>query len=674
MAEQAARIEDGDGNIVVQAVDSTVTISGTASPKLTLIPWHLRPRPVKSDVGLLDPFTAAIPFVGRQPELQRLQDWLSDTARVSVRCLTGRAGTGKTRLAIELCRCAEALDSWDPGFATHTELARFFAHQNLAAWGWRRPTLVVIDYAAGAARALRQWLEELALNLGRNGAPLRLLLLERFADTGTGWWADLTRVSFSEAGLLDLFDPPEPEPLPVLSVDDRAALRRAVTVAASPQAAGPSEQAIIRADVFSRRTEDGEALDELMWGLIAERDLALVHGTAPVARIRLAEALADRERRRLDRLADDQQLDRKALAHMAAVLTLQGGADPDGAQAAIEQEREALGFATAARPLRMILIEALPAANGGRIGGVVPDLIGEAFIIAALTRGGLTDREQAEVLARCRSRAPTATLASVMRTAQDFAQRDQHPSLRWLDALIERCETLEEMRQIDASFPHQTVILRERAAKVTAFLVQLLSSTAEEADEEPAKAERARLLNNASVRLSALGRREEALTAAEEAVAIRRALAEQRPDAFRPDLASSLNNYANFLSALGRREEALTAAEEAVAVYRALAEQRPDAFRPNLAMSLAVLANCLEGLKGPVAALAHDCDSVALLTLSFQRWPKRYAGLMSAVCRDYLRRCKAADVEPDESLLGPVVAVFQRLQPVENAVQAEEEE
>ena len=71
-------------------------------------------------------------------------------------------------------------------------------------------------------------------------------------------------------------------------------------------------------------------------------------------------------------------------------------------------------------------------------------------------------------------------------------------------------------------------------------------------------------LNNLAVRLCALGSREQALRAAEEAVGHYRALAEARPEAFTPDLASSLNTLANGLSDLGRREDALAAAEEAV--------------------------------------------------------------------------------------------------------------
>ena len=54
-----------------------------------------------------------------------------------------------------------------------------------------------------------------------------------------------------------------------------------------------------------------------------------------------------------------------------------------------------------------------------------------------------------------------------------------------------------------------------------------------------------------SGRLADLGRREEALAAIEEAVTIRRQLAEARPDAFLPDLAMSLNNQSSRLAEPG---------------------------------------------------------------------------------------------------------------------------
>ena len=93
-------------------------------------------------------------------------------------------------------------------------------------------------------------------------------------------------------------------------------------------------------------------------------------------------------------------------------------------------------------------------------------------------------------------------------------------------------------------------------------------------------------LNNQSNALAELGRREDALAAITEAVALYREVAAARPDAFRPDLAASLNNQCNRLAELGRRGDALAAITEAVAIYREVAAARPDAFRPDLALSL----------------------------------------------------------------------------------------
>ena len=97
-------------------------------------------------------------------------------------------------------------------------------------------------------------------------------------------------------------------------------------------------------------------------------------------------------------------------------------------------------------------------------------------------------------------------------------------------------------------------------------------------------------LNNLSVRLADLGRREDALAAIQEAVGIYRELAAARPDAFRPDLATSLNNLSVRLADLGRREEALAAIQEAVTIRRELAARWPDAYRHELEQSLQVAA------------------------------------------------------------------------------------
>ena len=67
----------------------------------------------------------------------------------------------------------------------------------------------------------------------------------------------------------------------------------------------------------------------------------------------------------------------------------------------------------------------------------------------------------------------------------------------------------------------------ERAVEVTRLLLERLG-TSEGVDDEARLGDRARILNNLAVRLSELGRREEALAKAEEAVRIREGLAKAR--------------------------------------------------------------------------------------------------------------------------------------------------
>jgi hypothetical protein len=95
------------------------------------------------------------------------------------------------------------------------------------------------------------------------------------------------------------------------------------------------------------------------------------------------------------------------------------------------------------------------------------------------------------------------------------------------------------------------------------------------------------------------------LAAIEEAVDIRRRLAQTRPDAVLADLAASLDNLGNSLSDLGRRGDALTATQEGVDIRRRLAQTRPDAFLPDLATSLYNLGIRLSNLDSPEEALRN---------------------------------------------------------------------
>ncbi|WP_336113833.1 tetratricopeptide repeat-containing protein [Streptomyces sp. PTD9-10] len=119
-------------------------------------------------------------------------------------------------------------------------------------------------------------------------------------------------------------------------------------------------------------------------------------------------------------------------------------------------------------------------------------------------------------------------------------------------------------------------------------------------------------LNNLAIRLSEVGRRQEALAPAEEAVGIYRALAESNSETYLPYLASALNTLANRLSEVGRRQEALAPAEEAAGTYRVLAEAEPAAYRPDLAGALNTLANRMSevGRRQEALALAEEAAGI----------------------------------------------------------------
>lgn len=119
----------------------------------------------------------------------------------------------------------------------------------------------------------------------------------------------------------------------------------------------------------------------------------------------------------------------------------------------------------------------------------------------------------------------------------------------------------------------------------------------------------ARFLNILGIRLSDLGRVEEARDAVQEAFGIRVKLARESPQTF-------FCNEAKFqclgicLSNLGQCEEALTSAAEVVRVFQRLARENPSAFRPYLARSLTdrgywfyKLGRHQEGLRDGRAAL-----------------------------------------------------------------------
>ncbi|HST90315.1 MAG TPA: hypothetical protein VLJ14_18210 [Ktedonobacterales bacterium] len=473
----------GDGAVGVQidGSNNTVTLFAPAA-RLVLDQKHKQRAKPRNERELLLTELRATELVGRDEDLAALQVWLDGPLPIAVQCRTGRAGIGKTRLAIELCERAEAA-GWTAGFARADELQRFFDAQNLTAWRWSKPTLIVVDYAAASARMLRAWLEVLAHRPDGDEPKLRLLLLERHANARLGWWADLTRPGgLSGRGPDSLIDPTEPVPMHSLHAVQhrRALLANAIAEAARVlEKPAPDLPAPGTNPEFDRRLADNALGNEPLYLAMAGR-IAIDTGAPEALALRpgeLARLVAGAEENRLRRLAASWNIPAELILHLAACVTLEGGCTRDAARALIDAERQALDYPGPPPSVEIAkrLADALPSTDG--VDAIRPDLIGEAFVLTTIDDNWRSAAEQVTIVERAWHRAGVRVVTTVIRTVQDHAGNDpKHPSLLWFDHLIALTDDLSAMMLMADELPQQTLALRERAADLHSAIVSRMTS------------------------------------------------------------------------------------------------------------------------------------------------------------------------------------------------------
>jgi len=554
-----------------------------------------------------------VEFTGRGRELAELDAWSERPGTVAVRLIYGPGGAGKTRLLLE----------WMKRRGEAGELAGFLRDEiDDAVIDWldeAQKATLVIDYAETRA-GLFELLRRLARSRTEDGSRrVRVVLLARNAGD---WWASLLeRNEEGRALLADSLVPLSVEPLVPSDERAREFSRAAGWFAVRRGRAVPSHTPVLNDPRFGRALYLHMAAFAAVEGLAAGVD-QLLDG--------LLEHEAHFWLRRAGLVGGDGDPDvvgdflDAARASMGAI-TLRGGVGDK------PQAKLVVGRFTHEHAMRIVRLarELYPHSGDGWIGGLEPDLLGEALVRRLLVDRrvwprwiddamGDADPQDWEhaftVLGRVEDVEPR--VASVYRQllAGQVSARAV-PAFNAILALGERTahsrlglelssalavEGTEELAHALSRIPRHTTMLRDVAVWVEQRLLE-----SEQPDEE-----RALRLTRLGVRLSDLGRREEALAATREAVDIYRKLAADHPDTLFPDFVTGLNNLGSNLSELARREEALAATREAVDGYRELSAARPDIFLPDLAMSLGNLGNRLSELGRREEALAASREAV----------------------------------------------------------------
>jgi len=180
----------GNKNVQIQNVqDSSISI--TIDGETREVPLEPAIVPVatsaRSPARLVRARSGVVPYAARKDLLGELQAWLGVPDPFAVCVIGGRGGTGKTRLAVELCKLASAGD-WLSGLLSRN------ADQSALETLVRAPTarLVVADYAESRAEQLEVLLPLLAAR-ATAGHPVRVLLLVRASPLRTTDWTERLR-------------------------------------------------------------------------------------------------------------------------------------------------------------------------------------------------------------------------------------------------------------------------------------------------------------------------------------------------------------------------------------------------------------------------------------------------------------------------------------------------
>jgi hypothetical protein len=605
---------------------------------------------------MLNPELGLVTFIGREAELEILTAWAARRDAAGLRLVTGPGGSGKTRLALELCKRGREHGWTSTWVAPGQETGAVSALRSAPAGS----ALLVIDNAEA-----RQGLEPVIARLAAApGAGLRVLLLARSAGE---WCRRLSAVS------------PAARDLVAAAVREKLALPAAVTpdltdpqivrhgVASVAREFGLRESRVdIRRAKVHKRQNILDLLAEALAATMADAELAETGtGTVPVDL-----------RRHLDPLLEHEQEFWHDSARRAGLLDGSDGTSPDALRAAIAagcllgagSVHDAAGLATraagipASPELAKWLAEICAASRSWTTadGLVHPGRLAELLTIRELAR---SDTLSKACLASMTASRALRAVSFLARAVPDYTEAASllSPLLADLDDRItdprDAAQTLSAALSV---LPEPGTALAPAAIALTRRLLTYLP-----ADLDPA--ERSYWLGELSRWLSKAGNQPEAVLAADQAVTIGRELTAQptgtnRSGRYLPSLDLSLENLAERLESHGDVARLHAVLGEAIMLTRELAAKDPGLYGPWLARQLVNLNAGARDARDPETRAAQAQEAVALYRQAVPAKPGLYeAELGRALEVLSLRHLDAGRPQDAASTGSEALAVYQNL-------------
>jgi len=568
--------------------------------------------------SLLAPAAETVEFTGRSGELAQLAAWRDGGESFSVLLMAGEGGQGKTRLGRQFAAACRR-SGWVTGFlAARPSIWTNQGEHRQAAAGLAklvreaaRPVLVVIDYAETRPEETSALVDELAVS--PSAYPVRLLLLSRAAGT---WCDNLTEVLGQHATRLISL-----QPLTKAGHDRSAAWVAAVTGLARrlvplPDIAGGSLSAQ-RWDTLAGELaahppslEDprlGNALSlqiSALAGLLvaASGEPPVAVGEADLLRHERGYLRRSAARRHLfnpgvlsDRTDDDERTAQAwhVLERALAAIILLGPCGPDQARAA-----GALASATQAEDVAAWPAGLYPPANGeAGIGTVHPDRLAE-LMLGPLLATHSDIPSQIGALAE--------TIDDAYQVLFTLVRTSAHP------AFARAAEAATDLIAI------RPVLFAPAALDLAATLPQpgpLREGLVRLGRQDPWAFSQAVYPVAEHLPRFSLSGAAFSTAVSMTLTEILRLLSDGNRDIYLPNLASALNNLAVRLADVGRREEALSASQEAEGAKRPGAWglvlcRKPPSKRPGAGLSALPMRPRRVLMQGP-SRLRDALDSQA---------------------------------------------------------------